>query len=68
MATITIRNKEKDSTPSNDNNKGQDSQNTGEKTLPHAGEQSNTIWTLAGFLIVLLSLIYLVKKRKNSLR
>lgn len=65
-AMITNRDKEKDSTPNNDNNKGQDSQNTGEKVLPQTGEQSNTIWTLAGFLTVLLSLIYLVKKRKKS--
>ncbi|HFQ5801047.1 TPA: bacterial Ig-like domain-containing protein [Listeria monocytogenes] len=65
VATITIRDKDKDSTPNNDNNKGQDSQNTGGKALPQTGEQSNTIWTLAGFLTVLLALIYLVKKRKK---
>ncbi|HBI6483079.1 TPA: LPXTG cell wall anchor domain-containing protein [Listeria monocytogenes] len=66
MATVTIRDKDKDSTPNNDNNKGQDSQNTGEKALPQTGEQANTIWTLAGFLTVLLALIFLVKKRKKS--
>ncbi|WP_301405888.1 bacterial Ig-like domain-containing protein, partial [Enterococcus entomosocium] len=65
-AVITIRDKEKNSDPNNDNNKGQDSHNTGEKVLPQTGEQTNTIWTLAGFLTVLLSLIYFVKKRKKS--
>ncbi|EIB6117707.1 LPXTG cell wall anchor domain-containing protein, partial [Enterococcus faecalis] len=66
VATIIIRDKEKNSAPNSDNNKGQDSHNTGEKVLPQTGEQTNTIWTLAGFLTVLLSLIYFVKKRKKS--
>ncbi|ELS0478053.1 LPXTG cell wall anchor domain-containing protein, partial [Enterococcus faecalis] len=65
-AVITIRDKEKNPAPNNDNNKGQDSHNTREKVLPQTGEQTNTIWTLAGFLTVLLSLIYFVKKRKKS--
>ncbi|HCT9166249.1 TPA: LPXTG cell wall anchor domain-containing protein, partial [Enterococcus faecalis] len=65
-AMITISNKEKDSSSNNDNNNGQDSHNTGEKVLPQTGEQTNTIWSLAGFLTILLSLIYLVKKRKKS--
>ena len=66
MATITVKDKEKDSTPSNDDNKNQNSQDIDKKTLPQTGEQTNNLWTLAGFLTLLFSLIYLVSKRKKS--
>ena len=66
VATITIRDKQKESTPSNGKKVDQNSQNTGKKALPHTGEQTNNIWTLAGFLTLLFSLIFVVTKRRRS--
>ena len=65
VATITVKYNEIDSATSK-GDKGHTSQIISRETLPHTGDQTSNLWTVAGLFIFLLLLIYSMNKRKQT--